>query len=85
MKIKYNIRPPTDWTKVKIGDRIIVYEGWNVEEDDIYYGMEGIITRFNTDHLIDNEPHFEVVYSTETCYIYPQPYRNKKVLCKILN
>ena len=80
MKIKYSCRGPTDWSKLKLGDRVIIYEGWNIKIEKKYYGMEGTISSINP----DIQSYFKVQYQ-DGLNIWVYPKNERKVLGKILN
>lgn len=73
MKINYTIRKEPNWEKIKIGDKVIIYEGFNTEDyQKKWGGKEGVVSKIDPKYR--HQPYFEVTYPEDSswpAYIYP--------------
>jgi len=83
MKIHYTTRgsPGTtqDWKNIKLGTRVIIYEGWNTGSGKNYYGKIGIVVE-NRSHMYNFDFCFHVKYEDGKEFsIYPFEIENRVV------
>ncbi len=85
MKINYTTRGPTAWKDAQVGQKVIIYEGWNTNVHTKYAGKVGVITDLRDEFSSLDKPIWKVEYGNEYTWVYPMKYDSRKVKFKFVN